>query len=424
MMSTRIVITGVGVVSPYGVGVNLLWQQVLAGTSAVQPLSGFDVSPLRCRVGGQVKDLLLTDYLPARQLRRIDRFTALALIAAQQALAQAGWMSGDAWEPRWKGDDALSRRVGLTVGNALGGWEFAERELGQLWREGPQAVSPYMAIAWFPAAAQGNLSIAFGIRGLGRTFQQDRVSGALALKHAAECLLDGRADVMLAGGTEAPFASYACLCLETSGLLAEARDTTDAAYRPFDMGHRGLVLGEGAAFLVLERADEAERRGAPILGELAGWGITHDGCDVVHPAPNGVRFATAMRQALARAEVHPAELDAVFAAASAVPDEDVSEARAIGLALGEEAERVLVSAPKAAFGNLLGAALPMDVALAVQALHARYVPPTLHLEQPAPGCEFLDLVAGQPAAALHVNTCLINARGMGGTNAALIVRRA
>jgi 3-oxoacyl-(acyl-carrier-protein) synthase len=416
---TAIVITGMGVISPYGVGAELLWENVLAGRSGIKELTGFDTEHLHCLVGGQSTDFHPEVYVSPRLTRKIDRFSAFGVIASLLALRDAGLLV-DGKVPAWKGREHESERVGITVGNNLGGWEFAERELRHLWKLGPREVSPHMATAWFPAAVQGNISIYFGIKGIGRTFLSDRAGGALAIMHAAACLQRGRADIMIAGGTEAPFSPYAALCYETSGLMSKSGSR--AAYRPFDREHDGLVAAEGAAFFVLERAEDAHRRGATILAEVAGWASTNDSYDAVRAAPDGRCYARAMNKALERAGITAEELACVFAAGSAVPDEDISETRALHLALGEIAARIPVTAPKSAFGNLFGAAQPIDMALAIMAMRHRIIPATLNLEQPAPECD-LDYVPRTPRSVEQFDQCLINARGIGGANASLVLRR-
>ncbi len=420
-MTARIVITGMGIISPYGIGPTLLWEKLMAGESALKPLTTFETAHLHCRTGGQMSDFRSDAYLSPRVARKIDRFSVFGIIAAQLALQDARLL-GTGNKPIWSQQEQRGSRVGITVGNNLGGWEFAERELRNLWKLGPREISPYMATAWFPAAVQGNISIQFGIRGIGRTFVSDRAGGALALIHAADCLQRGKADMMLAGGTEAPFSPYAALCYETSGLMSkQASSGAPDVYRPFDQAHDGLVAAEGSAFFVLERAEDAYKRDAPILAEIAGWASTNDGYDFVHPAPDGKRYAAAMTQAMQRAGVDAEQLDCLFAAGSAVPEEDVSETRAIHLALGEAAAHVPVSTPKSAFGNLFGAAFPLDLAIALLALRQHVIPPTLHLDQPAPGCD-LDYVPRTPRPVDHLDHCLLNARGSGGANASLLLR--
>lgn len=419
---TKIVITGMGVISPYGAGPAILWEKLTSGESALRELTGFDTAHIHCRVGGQLTDFHAEKYLSPRTIRKIDRFSVFGLITVQMALQNAGLLLDNA-KPIWSQREGGGNRVGITVGNNLGGWEFAERELHNLWTSGARDVSPYMATAWFPAAVQGNTSIQFGIKGIGRTFLSDRASGAFALMHAADALVRGKADIMLAGGTEAPFSPYAALCYETSGLMSkQAIDGSSHAYRPFDANHDGLVTAEGGAFFVLERLEDARKRNAPILAELAGWASSSDGYDAVQVAPDGQRYAAAMTHALQRADVHPDEVDCIFAAGSAVPTEDVSETRALHLAFGESATRIPVSTPKSAFGNLFGAATPLDLAIATITMQEYIIPATLNLDQPAQGCD-LDYVPQTPRAVDHLDTCLLNARGIGGTNASLVLRR-
>jgi 3-oxoacyl-(acyl-carrier-protein) synthase len=421
-MSAKIVITGLGVISPYGVGPEILWEKLMLGESGLSALTAFETSHIQCRVGGQLTDFQPTAYLQARVARKIDRFSIFALIAVQHALQDAGLLLNGK-KPVWSQQEEGGNRVGICVGNNLGGWEFAERELRNLWRLGPREVSPYMATAWFPAAVQGNVSIQFGIKGIGRTFLSDRASGAMALIHAADCLQRGRADIMLAGGTEAPFSPYAALCYETSGMMSkQAISGEPTVYRPFDAAHDGLVAAEGAAFFVLERAEDALKRGVPILAELAGWAATYDGAPLEQPDSGGQRYAAAMQQALARANRKPADVDCIFAAGSAIPSEDVLETKAIRRAFGDTADHIPVSTPKSAFGNLFGAATPVDMVIALMAMQQRTIPATLHFDQPAPGCD-LDYVPQRPRAVEHLDTSLINARGLGGTNAALVMQR-
>ncbi len=418
---SNIVITGLGLISPYGIGSEILWEKLLLGESGLRTLSTFDTSHIQCRVGGQLHDFDPNAYLSPRTVRKMDRFSVFALIAAKIALQHAQLLTDDQ-KLLWMQQEGDENRVGICVGNNLGGWEFAERELRNLWSLGPRDVSPYMATAWFPAAVQGNLSIQFGIKGIGRTFLSDRASGALALIHAANCLQRGKADIMLVGGTEAPFSPYAALCYETSGLMSQrAVSGSSAVYRPFDVAHDGLVAAEGSAFFVLEREEDAIRREVPILARLTGWASTYDGYDLVRMAPDGERYAAAMKRALERAGKRPQEVDCIFAAGSAVPDEDISETKAIRLVFEELADRIPVSVPKSSFGNMFGAATPVDMGIALLAMQRSVIPATLHLDQSAPECD-LDYVPRTPRPVEHLHTCLINARGMGGTNAAFVLQ--
>ncbi|HET6214445.1 MAG TPA: beta-ketoacyl synthase N-terminal-like domain-containing protein, partial [Micromonosporaceae bacterium] len=236
---SQVVVTGMGAVTPAGVGVDALWQAVRSGRSLVRRIDRFDPSAYRCQVAGQADDFDPKDWVPGRLAKKTDRFTHLALAAAGGALEQAGVTVGDGGVP--------AERVGVMVGNVLGGWQFAERELRNLWVHGVRGVSPYQATAWFPAAPQGNICIRYGIRGRSRTFVCDRASGAYAIVHAAETILRGYADVVLAGGTECPLSPYAWLCCQTGAFLTPSGNfDPEHAYRPFDRRHGGTVVGEGS----------------------------------------------------------------------------------------------------------------------------------------------------------------------------------
>lgn len=422
-MTESLVITGLGIVSPYGVGPQVLWEKLLAGESAIHPLPADEVAHVQCRVGGQYSAFRAEKALPMRVARKLDRFTQFGLVAAQEALADAGLTSADLSSPvpddapAWQRSTQGRERAGIMVGNNLGGWEFAERELRNLWQSGPREVSPYMATAWFPAAVQGNISIQLGIKGIGRTFLCDRASSAYALIHAARCLQRGHASLLFAGGAEAPFSPYAALCYQTSQLMSQQQ-----VYRPFDQAHDGLVAGEGAAFVMMERSSDALERGARIYAEVAGWATTHDGGSFAGVASDGRQYALAVERALEDASMTPDEVDCVFAAGSAVPTEDASEVRAIHQALGSAARRVPVTIPKAAFGNLFGAATAVDVVIALLALQHQVIPPTLHLQKP-PADYDLNFVAGRPRRAERLENVVVLARGLGGANAALVLRR-
>jgi 3-oxoacyl-(acyl-carrier-protein) synthase len=410
-----IVVTGIGAVTPAGSDTEELWRSARDGVSQITAIDRFDASSYACPAAGQA-DFDADEELPARFVKRTDRFTHLAVHAAREALTEAGVTVGQ---------DVSPERTGVMVGNVLGGWEFAERELRKLWTEGPRAVSPYQATAWFPAAPQGNICIDQGIKGPARTFVADRASGAYALIGAAETLLRDRADVVIAGGVEAPLSPYGWLCLETSGLGAKARGSLGPGelYRPFDAGHGGSVFGEGAVFLIMERREHAERRGARILGELAGWGASTDGYMPYYTVePTGQVLGRAMRTATERAGVSGGDLGAVFAHGSGVPFEDVTEGYALHEAFGDTASRIPVTVPKSGFGHLLGAAAPADVALALRAMREETVPATVNLDRPAPGID-LDLVRDETRPAPGWEHTLVISRGLGGVNACLLLRR-
>lgn len=413
--ATRIAVTGVGAVTPAGIGAQALWTTVLSGQSQVRRIDRFDPTAFRCQVAGQADAFDPSDTLPGRLVKKTDRFTHLALAAVDAALSDARLSIGT---------DVAADRVGVMVGNVLGGWEFAERELRDLWTQGPRAVSPYQATAWFPAAPQGNICIRYGIRGRARTFVCDRASGAYALIHGAETIRRGHADVVLAGGTEQPLSPYAWLCCQTGGFLTPLgnRDPQHA-YRAFDRRHGGTVIGEGSVFLVLERWEHAAARGAPVLGELAGWAANTDGYMPYYTnEPHGGTLSRAVTTAAARAGLRPDELGCVFADGSGVPREDSAEVLALAAALNGSGAEVPIAAAKPAVGHLMGAATAADAAVALNSLATGTVPPIANLETPAPGFD-LDFVNGAPRRVDGLRSTAVVARGLGGVNACLVLTR-
>lgn len=407
--AASVVVTGIGAVTPAGRGAEALWESARDGASHITAIDRFDASAYACPAAGQT-DFDPLDHLPERFVKRTDRFTHLAVHAVREALRDADVTVGGTVAPD---------RTGVMVGNVLGGWEFTERELRKLWNDGTRAVSPYQATAWFPAAPQGNICIDQGVKGPARTFVADRASGAYALIGGAQALRRGHADLVLAGGVEAPLSPYGWLLMETSGLGAKQRGALGPGelYRPFDTDHGGSVFAEGAVFLVLERREHAEARGARILGELAGWGVTTDGRMPYRTVePTGRVLARAVRGA------SPEAPDVVFAHGSGIPAEDVTEGYALHEAYGGEAARLPVTAPKSGFGHLLGGAAAADTALALRAMPENLVPPTVNLDRPAPGIG-LDLVRGAARPVGDWRSTLVVSRGLGGVNACLLLNR-
>jgi len=418
----RIVITGIGCITSAGIGVNALWEQVLSGQACTQTIDRFDASRYLCQVAGQANDFKADQVLSPRFVKRTDRFTHLAMATVQQALADAHLTIGATSKGNTASGGVDPERVGVTVGNILGGWEFAERELRELWRDGEREVSPYQATAWFPAAPQGAICIALGIKGPARTFISDRASGAYALIHGADLIRRGQADVVIAGGTEAPLSPYGWLCCQTSGFLTHHGNKSPmTAYRPFDRRHTGSVVGEGSAFLILEELEHAQLRGATIYGELRGWALGSDGYIPYYTVePHGYILAKTMRKCLQHASLEAEDIDVIFAHGAGIPVEDMTEVYAIKETFGEQSQQVAVTAPKSAIGHMLGAAAPADVAIAVRAMANKEVPPTANLDEPAPGFD-LDFVQHRSRKVEACRHSFIVSRGLGGVNACLVV---
>jgi minimal PKS chain-length factor (CLF/KS beta) len=409
-MSRRAVITGIGVVAPNGIGTETYWQATQQGKSGIQRISRFDPSRYACQLAGEVDGFEPTDYIEQRLVVQTDRWTWMALGATQMALEDAGF-DPNAHEPY---------EMSVITGSSSGGNEFGQREIQSLWGKGPGFVGAYQSIAWFYAATTGQIAIKYGMKGPCGVIISEGASGLDALGQSRRNVRRG-VNVVVSGGTEGPIGPYALTCQLGTGLLSEQKDPA-AAYRPFDAQANGYVPGEGGAILLLEELEYAQRRGAPrIYGEIAGYAATHDGYHYAKPAPDARQLARAMTLALKDARVAPEEVDVIFADGAGTREGDALEAKAIHEVFGPRASQVPVTVPKSMVGRLYAGGASLDVATALLAMRDSRIPPTLHLDQPAPGAD-LNLVTGK-AQAREVNTVLINARGFGGFNSALVLRK-
>ncbi|MFQ5681381.1 MAG: beta-ketoacyl-[acyl-carrier-protein] synthase family protein [Candidatus Omnitrophota bacterium] len=405
---SEICITGLGVVAPSGIGRRQFWANVRAGRSFIKPITRFDASKYHSRIAGQIDDIDKYSHLSERLLKKMDTFSHLALIAAELAMQDAGIDIG-------KEDP---NAVGIFLGNALGGWLYAETELRDLYLEGREGVSPYMASAWFPAAPQGQVSIYYGIKGFSKTIVADRASSLQAIGYAAKTLSKGRLEMILAGGMEAPVTPYALLCCSTYGCLSTDNDNPAASYRPFDRRRRGFVIGEGAGIVTLERSSRARERGAKILGVISGYGSTSDGANRIDPEKGGRQLSRAIRLALCQSRRESKDIDLVILDGLAVDIWDRSEVCALRDVFGAGLRDVPLTCPKPMFGNLLGASGALDLIVAILSIQNRLIPPTINIDDP----EFHDLnfVCGKVREA-KINNVLIISRGRGGINTAMVV---
>lgn len=406
----RVVVTGIGCITPAGSGAAGLWAGVRRGRSPVRLLDRFDATPFRSRLAAQVADFDPLDYVEKKQAGRLARFAQYAMAAGRQALADAGL------EPA-----RLDReRCGVFMGSALGGSDLAEEQHSRYLSYGARGVNPMLALAVFGGAASCNLAIEFGFTGPNETNAMSCASGAVALARALQAIRAGQADAALAGGAEAPLAPLCYGAFAIIRAMSQRNEAPQAACRPFDRRRDGFVMGEGAAVLFLEEAGHARRRGARIYAELAGCGITNDAHHMTAPLPDGREAARAMRLALADASLAPAEIGYINAHASSTPLNDAMEARAIRSVFS--GVPVPVSGTKALYGHALGASGAIEAAITSLALHHGWLPPTINLDDPDPEADF-PLLRGEgqtarPAAALS------NSFGFGGINACLAFRRA
>jgi 3-oxoacyl-[acyl-carrier-protein] synthase II len=408
----RAVITGVGAVTPIGTGAEGLWAGLGARVSAVRAITRFDPTPFRSKIAAEIPDFRPQDHLDAKRAKRLDRFSQLAVTSARFALADAEL------DPRRENGD----RVGAMMGSALGGVAFAEAQIERFRAEGPRGLDPALALAVFPGAASCNIAIEFGFTGPNSTNAMSCASGTIAVGDAFHAIRAGQADVMLAGGAEAPLAPMTYAAFSVIRAMSTRNDDPAHASRPFDEDRDGFVMGEGAAVLVLEERERALARGAKIYAELLGYGCTNDAYHMTAPRPDGRQAARAMELALADARVAPGELGYINAHASSTPLNDATETTAIKRVFGDHAYRLSVSGTKGYYGHALGASGAIEVAICALALERCWLPPTLNLERPDPACD-LDCLPGEGRAAAP-ELVLTNSFGFGGINASLVLRRA
>jgi minimal PKS chain-length factor (CLF/KS beta) len=404
-MTTRTLVTGIGVVAPNGLGIEQYWQAVLEGRSGIAPLTRFDVSAYPATLAGQILDLVVEDHLPNRLLPQTDVSTRYALIAAD-------WALGDA-----KVDPATMTdyEMGVVTANACGGFEFTHREFRKLWTQGSKSVSVYESFAWFYAVNTGQISIRHGMRGPSSALVAEQAGGLDALGHARRTILRGT-PLIVTGGVDSAFDPWGWVSQIASGRLSRSTDRY-GAYLPFDRKASGYVPGEGGAILVLENAELAMARGLPeVYGEICGYASTFDP-PPDSGRPSGLRRAAEL--ALSDAGLAPDEVDVVFADAAGIPDLDLSEAEAIRGIFGTRG--VPVTAPKTLTGRLYSGGGPLDVVTALRALNEGVIPPT-HGPSDVPQEYGLDLVVDGPREG-RLDTALILARGRWGFNSAVVVRR-
>ncbi len=411
-MKKHVVITGIGIVSPAGIGKDEHWRNISSGNSFVSEITKFDAGKYPSRIAGQINGNLDNfNTFPKRLLKKIDRFSHLALLASEFAIADA----------KLNLDAESKERIGVFIGNAIGGWEFAEVELRDLYIGGLKEVSPYQATAWFPAAPQGQISIYYGLLGYSQTIIADSASSLLSIGSAYRTIQEGEADIILAGGSESPISPYGLLCCNTSGVLTQRNENPQKAYSPFDKNRDGFAIGEGAGIVILESFEHAGKRGAKIYGEVTGFSMTNDG---IHPTKQdieGRQLSRAMQIAIKEAGIAAGDIDYICANGSATKDGDIAETKAIKAVFGKKAYKMPISAPKSAIGNLLGAAGAVDAATTLLAMENSFVPPTVNLEDKDNVCD-LDYTALK-GKGHGIKTALINSQGRGGVNAVMVIRK-
>jgi 3-oxoacyl-[acyl-carrier-protein] synthase II len=406
-----VVVTGIGAVTPIGVGAEGLWRGALVGRSAVDRITLFDPSPFTTHVAAEVRGFDPLRYIDAKQARRFDRYSQFAVACAYQALADA----------RLEPASVTSDRVGVCIGTALGGIGLAEKEHGNYMRGGVRAVSPMLALSIFAGAGGCNIAIEFGFTGPTSANGDSCASAPIAIGHAMHYLRRGDADVMLAGGAEAPLSELTFGAFSLIRAMSTRNDDPATASRPFSKDRDGFVMAEGGTLLVLETRRHAEKRGAAIYAEVAGYALTNDGHHMTAPRPDAASSSRAMRQSIERAGLTTDEIAAISAHGSSTPLNDSTETRAIKRTFGDErAHQIPVFATKGAHGHALGATGAFEAALCCLALRHGILPPTINRVTPDPDCD-LDYVTEGPRA-FTPGPILSNSFGFGGINACLVFK--
>lgn len=407
----RVVITGIGAVTPIGTGKEGLWSGLRSQRSAVRGVTRFDPTPFRSRNAAEVSDFVPTDHLEQKRAKRLDRFGQFSVVAARMAMEDSGL----------KMEREDRDRVGSMMGTALGGCSYAESQLAAYLQEGLRAVDAYLALGVFGGASSCNVAIEFGLSGPNSTNSMSCASGTIAIGDGFRQIRDGYADVMVCGGAEAPLAPLCFGAFALIRAMSTANDEPERASRPFDKRRDGFVMGEGAAVVVLEEHGRAVARGARIYGEVLGYGITNDAYHMTAPLPDGAQAARAMRLALEDGHVSAGEVEYVNAHGSSTPLNDPTETLAVKSVFGDHAKRMALSGTKGYYGHALGASGAIEVAICSLAMEREWLPPTVNLTEADEACD-LDYLAGD-GREQRVDCLMSNSFGFGGINAALVLRR-
>lgn len=410
-MLHRVVVTGLGVVSPLGINAGRTWQALINGQSGIGPVTNFDAAGFPCRIAGEVKEFDPGAYLDRKEIRRTDRFMHFAIAASKMALADAGLVI----------EGEMAYKTGVVIGSGVGGMQTLEEQARIFFERGPSRVSPFFIPMMIGDMAAGQVSIITGAKGPNSSMVTACASGAHSLAEAYNLIRLGGADAMIAGGAEATITGLAYAGFCAAGALSSMNETPEKASRPFDAKRDGFVMGEGAGILILESLEHAERRGARILAEMAGAGMSGDAYHVTSPHPDGDGAARAMTEALREAQLRPEQVDYINAHGTSTAANDKTETKAIKRVFGDRAYKVAISSTKSMTGHLLGAAGGLEAAICVMVIERGIVPPTINYEFPDPECD-LDYVPNT-ARKIEVDAAISNSFGFGGHNACLAFKR-
>jgi 3-oxoacyl-[acyl-carrier-protein] synthase II len=408
-VTRRVVVTGMGTVTPVGLDVPSTWDALVKGRSGLTRITRFDPSPYETQIAGEVKGFEPTAYMDRKEVRRTDRFTHLAVAASREALTDAKLQL-----------DADTERFGTAIASGVGGLETLIDQTLLMEKRGPSRLSPFLITMVIANAASGQVAMEFGLKGPSLTHISACASSSHAIGEAGDIIRRDQADVMVAGGSEAAVLALGIAAFSAMHATSRRNDDPEGASRPFDKDRDGFVLSEGAAVVVLEELGHARARGARIYGELVGYGATADAYHITAPSPEGEGNARAMRMALDEAGLRPEEIDYINAHGTSTQPNDREETAAIKQVFGEHAYKLLVSSTKSMTGHLLGAAGALEAIVCLLAIRDGCIPPTINYQTPDPGLD-LDYVPNT-ARARAITTALSNSMGFGGHNASLIVR--
>jgi 3-oxoacyl-[acyl-carrier-protein] synthase II len=409
MSRRRVVVTGLGAVSPVGNDVQTTWASLIAGKSGIGPITRFDAAALGCRIAGEVKGFDVTAYLAPKEARRMDVFVHYGIAAAVQALKDSGL----------EVTDANRDRIGCVIGSGIGGLPTIESTADELRARGPRRISPFFIPGAIVNMIGGNLSIMFGLRGPNLAIVSACTTGLHSIGDAARLIEHGDADTMVAGGAEGSICALGIGGFDAMKALSTRNDDPTAASRPWDRERDGFVMGEGAGVVVLEEYEQARARGARIYCEIVGFGLSADAHHITAPDLDGPRRC--MLAALRSAQVDPSQIDYLNAHGTSTPLGDLNETRAIKAALGESARRVVVSSTKSMTGHLLGGSGGIEAVATALALFHQVAPPTINLQHPDPECD-LDYCPNE-ARSMKIDYAMKNSFGFGGTNGTLVFKR-
>ncbi|HWZ25232.1 MAG TPA: beta-ketoacyl-ACP synthase II [Verrucomicrobiae bacterium] len=410
-MTRRVVVTGVGLVCALGTGTEESWSNLVAGKSGVGPITLFDTTGFDCKIGGEIKNFDPFRWIEKKELKKMGRFIQVALAGADFAIKMSGW----------KREDSDLDEVGVYVSSGIGGFDIIEREHIKLMQGGPGRISPFFIPSAIVNLASGHISIRYGARGPNSATATACSASAHAIGDSFKIIERGAAEMMICGGTEATITPMGVGGFSSMKALSTRNDDPSHASRPFDAQRDGFVVGEGAGILILESLEHAQKRNAPIMGEIVGYGMSGDAYHITQPAENGDGAFRVMRAAIKDAKLTPEDIGYVNAHGTSTPLGDVIETRALKRVFGDRAKSVPISSTKSMTGHLLGGAGGLEAGISVLALRDQVIPPTINLESPDPECD-LDYVPNVARKAT-LDYALSNSFGFGGTNAALIFKR-